>query len=330
MHYEIYIDSLIFTNLVMNLFLLFLVNASTFRTATPGRLLAGATVGAVGVVLPFWGGGISVYWFGMGALLGTVGMLLVAFPIRSIRMFLKLFEKLLIYSFILGGGMLFLIKVFEPFRRYFTATVGILGMGSLLYAFVRGTGVGEPSGCYCQVTLIKSGEKIILNAFVDSGNSLVEPISKKPVCIVDGDALKESNILEMKCFRAIPYHSVGKNGLLPGYLLPLMRVQKDGMIYEFRDVYIAVSANGIFKKECTGEESVKMIMNPALFGEREPRGRQIERENDSESGNAGCDANQSSPQGEFVFAEKGRNSLYRRGGSFAAAFGIGKRKSDNQ
>ena len=92
MHYELYIDSLIFTNLVMNLFLLFLVNASTLGTATPGRMLAGATVGAVGFVLPIFGGGISAFWLGVGTLLGAVGMLVVAFPIKGIRMFLKLFE----------------------------------------------------------------------------------------------------------------------------------------------------------------------------------------------------------------------------------------------
>ena len=45
MHYELYIDSLFFLNFIMNLFLLFLVDRSTLRMASPGRMAAGAAVG---------------------------------------------------------------------------------------------------------------------------------------------------------------------------------------------------------------------------------------------------------------------------------------------
>ena len=53
MRYELYADSLFVINFVMNLYLLFLVDRSTFRTATPGRLLMGAAFGGFSSLLPF-------------------------------------------------------------------------------------------------------------------------------------------------------------------------------------------------------------------------------------------------------------------------------------
>ena len=47
MHYELYVDSLFLLNFIMNLYLLILVDNSTLRTATAGRLAAGAAVGAL-------------------------------------------------------------------------------------------------------------------------------------------------------------------------------------------------------------------------------------------------------------------------------------------
>mgnify|MGYP002508175974 CR=1 FL=1 len=54
----LYVDSLFFLNFIMNLYLLILVNRSTFRTATPGRIAAGAALGAAGFLLSeYWGQG---------------------------------------------------------------------------------------------------------------------------------------------------------------------------------------------------------------------------------------------------------------------------------
>ena len=54
MRYELYVDSLLLINFVMNLYLLMLVSRSSLCTATPGRLLLGALFGAVSYFLPFF------------------------------------------------------------------------------------------------------------------------------------------------------------------------------------------------------------------------------------------------------------------------------------
>ena len=55
MHYELYLDSLFLLNFGMNLLLLCLVDHSMGHTATWYRLLAGAVVGAVWYLFPFYG-----------------------------------------------------------------------------------------------------------------------------------------------------------------------------------------------------------------------------------------------------------------------------------
>ncbi len=94
MYYELYLDSLFLLNFIMNLYLLLLVNYSTFRTATRRRLVLGAMAGTAVYLSAFVPGG--PVW--LKSLLGTVGstavMLAVSFRIRTLRAFLNIVERL--------------------------------------------------------------------------------------------------------------------------------------------------------------------------------------------------------------------------------------------
>ena len=142
MHYELYVDSLFFINFVMNLYLLILVDRSTLRTASPGRLAAGAALGAAGYLFPFLWTAPGVWKLAVGICVGTVGMLCVTFPVKSLRMFLKLLERLLLYSFGMGGVLLFLIRALRPAREILTGTIGILGAGGLAFCCFVGSDSG--------------------------------------------------------------------------------------------------------------------------------------------------------------------------------------------
>lgn len=270
MHYELYVDSLFFLNFIMNLYLLLLVDRSTLKTAALGRILAGAAVGAGCGLFPLLGMGSLFSRLAVGTLAGAAGMLCVAFPVRSMRMFLKLLERLVLYSFGLGGGMLFLVRLVPSARKALVSVPGILGMGILFFPlFLRfRNGFGTKDGL-CRAVLSKNGERMEVAALIDSGNSLTEPISGKPVCVVDRevhDRLWEKE--ETGGFRAIPYHSIGrKRGILRGYLLPELTVKAEGMEVSFADVYIAVSEEEIAGANSADAKSVNMIINPRLFAE---------------------------------------------------------------
>lgn len=293
MHYELYVDSLFFLNFIMNLYLLMLVDKKAYGRAGRGRLLAGAAVGAACFLVPFLLTAPAMLKLFLGVVAGTVGMLCIAFPVKNLRMFLKLLEKLLLYSFGLGGAMLFLIRCLPGIRKYLTGVMGILGMGGLFFLLFGRSRCGQDmEHSLCRAVLSREGKRVEATALIDSGNSLTEPISGKPVCIVDKTLFGRLWEKPPDMFRAIPYHSIGKKrGIMPGFLLPGLQLETEGMAYVFNDVYIAVSEETISGD--IGEESVNMIINPGLFAKSVVGGRkkrQNERHNDSESDDTGQDS----------------------------------------
>lgn len=293
MHYELYVDSLFFLNFIMNLYLLMLVDQTAYGMAGRGRLLAGAAVGAACFLVPFLLTAPAALKLFLGMAAGTAGMLCIAFPVKSLRMFLKLLERLVLYSFGLGGGMLFLLRCLPGLRNYLTGVMGILGMGGLIcLLFGRFRCRQDMDHSLYRAVLSREGKRVETTALVDSGNSLAEPISGKPVCIVGRSLFDSFWGKGTESFRAIPYHSIGKKkGILPGFLLPGLQLETEGMVYVFTDVYIAVSEEVI--ADNAGAESVNMIINPGLFAKSVVGGRkkrQNERHNDSESDDTGQDS----------------------------------------
>lgn len=265
MYYEVYVDSLFLVNFVMNLYLLLLVNQSTFRTATRLRLILGAAVGAIGYLSPFlWNSpGILKYGLGLGG--GTLGMLYVAFRVRNLSALGRLLGKLCFWSFLLGGILLFLIGRFMFLRESMAGIAGVLGMGTMAYLLITFLLEKYKSReTICHVTLINGESRIKVAALLDSGNSLVEPISGKAVSIIEMTVFQSLWRMPPPYYRAIPFHSIGKNrGILRGYLLPEIQIEMDGVVKVCKDVYIAVSNENI-----TGMEAgsgVKMILNPMLL-----------------------------------------------------------------
>lgn len=262
MYYEVYVDSIFLMNLVMNFYLLLLVNHSTFHTATCKRLLSGAVVGAVFAVLPLFIGGLVWLRLFIGALVGTIAMVLTAFPVKSVRAMWSILEKLLLYSFLMGGALLFLIRCVPFIRRWATGIFGVLGAGAVVCAallYYKECENRKNQDSLCHATLIQKNVRMTVAALVDSGNSLIEPISGKPVCIIEQGVFNSLWKGEEPLYRAVPYHSIGrKKGILQGYLLSELQLELGGMVKSFKDVYVAVCEEKI-------SDGVGMIVNPMLF-----------------------------------------------------------------
>lgn len=293
MRYEIYVDSLIFINFTMNLYLLIWVNRSTFRTATSGRMILGAMVGAVGFLLTVSGVGPPGVRVVAGLVIGVVGMLVIPFSVSNLRMFVKLLAQLAVYSFMMGGALLFLLQILPGCRQYLVSCAGIAGMGGVFFLlFGRHQVQPERQGNLCRVTLMRKGKEMTVTALLDSGNSLVEPISGKPVCVVESSVQEQLWGSDTAGFRAIPYHSIGKqNGIMWGYPLETLTIHVDGMKLCLKEVYLAVSNETISERGSTGGAEIKMIINPELLKEgRGRRERQNVRRNDFESSNTGKNA----------------------------------------
>lgn len=287
MHYELYVDSLFLINFTMNLYLLMLVDHSTLSSAVPWRLLVGALFGAGSYLLLFVIG-MALPWKLLLGAAAALLMLPITFSVRGLRSFLKLTEKMLFFSFSMGGVLLLLIRCFRFAEGVLTSASGLMAAGEIFLLFWRRFHAQtRQENAVCQVTLAREGASVKIAALIDSGNALVEPISGKPVSIVEEKVFRSLWGSGGQGYRAIPYHSIGKrHGTLEGYLLPELRVETDGVCKVVHDVYVAVSPEEISSAGTPEAESVKMIINPRVLTEGKrgrPEKRQNERNNDIKS-----------------------------------------------
>jgi len=262
MYYEVYVDSLFVVNFVMNLYILMLVNGSTLRTATRRRLLAGAGVGALCYLVPFVLP-IPAWVKYPVALIGGTGLMIhIAFRPGNIRGFMVILKWMFMYSFLMGGLLLFVrdnVPVLYQFTTEGWAVCGIGALCAMIISYISEKGRKRTQESSCRVTLINGGNRVTVEALLDSGNGLVEPVSGKSVSVVESDVYRALWGEGARPFRAIPYHSIGKkHGIMRGYLVQCMELEIGGVTKRLSDVYIAVS-----------EESgkVAMIINPRVLNE---------------------------------------------------------------
>lgn len=286
MVYELYVDSLFLVNFVMNLYLLILVNRSTLRTATRKGMLLGAGLGAIVYLLAFLIEQPAWLKLPIMFLAGTCLMVQIAFRPKGLKAFFRILGQLFRYSFLIGGLLLFVSSAIPVLQAFMTRISGVLGVGALgflLVGYIQEKEFFEKRNASCRVRLTNHSASVKLSALVDSGNSLTEPISGKPVSIVDARIFHALWGDEEVGYRAVPYHSIGrKRGILRAYLLPELEVEIGGIRKCFQDVYVAVS-------EETGSEG--MILNPRLLKytgtSKQKSERKKKKENGFKGGNAG-------------------------------------------
>ena len=261
-YYEIYIDSLLLLNFVMNLYCLELVNIILLRTATRRRVYIGAALGACLYLLPFLVPGVG--WIKAAILFPASAaiMILAVYGPCQIKAFWQVARLLLTVTFLLGGALLCLLRFIPGDETPVRGIIGIMGLGALVFMEVSRMIQRKRQSHLCKVELIGKGARITVNALMDTGNSLIEPVSGKPVCILEKEIFEGLwRTGSPEGFRVIPYHSVGKKrGILYGYLVPEIKINNNGLIKSCKNIYI-----GIVEGEIAQSGGYCMILNPMML-----------------------------------------------------------------
>ncbi len=263
MYYEIYVDSLFLLQFFLNLYLLGLVNRQLFHAASGKRVLGGAVIGAVCSILPFLLPIKLGYSMLCSFLLSIISMSLFTFQTFRLDQLLKVLEKMFVMTLLLGSVLLFLLKLLPDTQGTFWGIIGVLALGAVSYVVVcRLMRTGKEEGSVCKVTLEGCCGKLQVEALIDTGNSLVEPISGEPVAVLEEQTFQALfGETPPQLYRAIPYRSVGKsNGILKGYQLEHMIVELQGVKKECSRIYVAVSQELIAEKS-----DYRMILNPRML-----------------------------------------------------------------
>lgn len=261
----VYIDSVFLVNLVMDLYLLALTVKILGKTATSLRIFAGSVVGAVGYCLVLCLPGIPYtlkILFGMIPLGGL--MIKIVCRTKGGRELLRGLGTLFTCSFFLGGFILFFREKIKAFSGYGDSIAVLFGTAFVGTAFLKRLldfYRKKKESLFCQVSLLGDSGPVEFAALIDTGNGLVEPISQKPVAILEAEQWKKLKIwMKPEKYKIIPYHSLGKeNGVMEGYEIGTMKVKGKESEKQFNEVIIA-----IFKGKVSKKGGYQMILPPEL------------------------------------------------------------------
>lgn len=264
MYYEVYLDSIFLICFCMNRYLLGLTALCLSCTATHGRLWSGAAVGAAGellaLLMPVRGTALRMALLA----LSLYGMEGITFRCWRGKGLLRITESMVVCYFLLGGLLALLLRLLPGDGGWLASSAGVLLVGAVCYEGIRllvqHRAKKEED---CRVILQGAeGRRITVAGLVDTGNSLIEPISGQPVAVLEKRVWEELYPQRTPPgMRVIPYHSVGQPaGILTGYPAGGMEVEIGGIRRKCRDVYIAISQE---KLSDTGEYGI--LLQPAML-----------------------------------------------------------------
>lgn len=261
----IYIDSVFLLNLVMDLYLLTLTVRMLGKTATYPRIFAGSMIGAAGYCVVLCLPGIG---YMPKALLGMVpvGMLMVKVTCRTrgLKELLQGVGYLYLISFCMGGIIVFLKGKSRLLSRYGDLAAVIAGMGFAGFVLCRKvivTWQKKRKNHFCTVNIPGDEGTLIIAALVDTGNGLTDPVSGKPVAILNAEEWKNlKRWMKPEKYKLIPYHSIGRDrGMLEGYEIDVVEVDGAMGKKQFEKVIIAV-----FQGRVSQKGGYQMILPPEL------------------------------------------------------------------
>lgn len=254
--YTVYLDQVFFGNFIMN-YIILLAAAKLIRTpAGKGRLAAGAVLGALYSLALFIPGNIFLsVWFKAFA---SVMITAVTFAPLQLKKFLACLGSFYLCSFVLGGLIFGMIYFIQPVQiaglnsssganpEYFWPglILGIIAFGAAGKGITNLLQKRFFENIFKIVILVRArGVQVQVDAILDTGNQLIDPMTKQAVIVVEYGVLKpllpaelqvyyegpeEPDVWRMLSimsespwrsrFGVVPFRSLGcTNGLMVGF-----------------------------------------------------------------------------------------------------------------
>ena len=263
MKIEIYLDSLFFMNLMINWGVLKILQNKFSLENINVRIFAAAALGASAYVLLFLVPVRSVWWqfVAMGASVPL--MVFIVLPRRKRRYTAKMIAWGFAYSFIIAGVLRAVLHKWKNFSGKGITVFEILaGVYIFKWLGIRCIRQGQIAGkrSLCKVTIESAGVQTAVTALIDTGNSLVEPVSKQPVCLIEEELLARITLENPLFLRAIPFRSVGcEKGMLYGVQIPKLVIAWEEDTFVVTDAICAGVGHRLSTKH-----AYQMILHPDM------------------------------------------------------------------
>ena len=300
----IVIEYLLIENLIINYIILYVTKTLTRTKTTRLRLILAAILGSLYSLVLFFPRLLFMTRFSIKLLLSVL-LVLIAFNPSRFKLFIKQISTFYFVSFIFAGAIIGIYNftknsndlIFKPINslKGFPIKYLILGIiiaiilikSTLEYYFTK----INKENYLTRVTVVLNNKKVYFTALIDTGNSLKEPFTKKPVMIAEYDSLdhilpvdireiyinkkdRDLNYIgrimdELKDnmnLRLIPFKSVGSsNGLIIGFKPDYIVISSNDGKEEINDNIIV----GIYNDKLSMDHQYNGLLHPEILGQGE-------------------------------------------------------------
>ena len=263
----IYLDIVFIENVLMNYIILYATGFIQKKKMKNIKLILSSGFGAIYAVVSYLEI-IPIYSaFFMKILLSTI-MIYIAFEFENIKKMMKNLLLFYLVSFVIGGCALAFLYMISPKNVFFkngvlvgtypmkiTLLAGVVGFLIIQYSFSVNKRQMKIRDLLCDLEIYLNSQKVKIKGYIDSGNTLKDPLSMKPVIIVEKNAIKEiidiDNLNggdEKLKIRLIPFKSIGKqNGMLMGVKPEYIRIKYNDEYVKTSNVIIGIYDKKISK-----------------------------------------------------------------------------------
>ncbi len=298
----IYLDIILCENLLMNYIILF----ATYVIIKPKtkypqiRMILSSLLGSIYAIIVYLNI-LSIYTNLLAKITLSVVMVYIAFAPPNVKQLLKQILIFYLVSFIFGGCTFALIYFLKPenvemkngvFVGMYPIRVGLIA-GVIAFiitqiAFKINKSKLNNKNTFIEIELYNKNKMTKARALLDSGNMLKEPISQKPVIVVEkttlskiipeevldyiekivgGDDQEKNEMQEyLSKIRMVPFMSLGKeNGMLIGIRLDKIKINTEDIRLEKENIIA-----GIYEKKLTKDNKYNALIGLNLLeGEQE-------------------------------------------------------------
>lgn len=180
-------------------------------------------------------------------------MIWLSFGKLSFRENLKIFLFVYLEAFLLNG----IINAFQINDSMWKILIIVFGACGLLIVGMKKVFevIGQQSAIYI-AKITEGSQTICVRGLKDTGNHLIEPITKKPVSVIEKDKLNHLMSAESKILY-VPFQSVGKNnGIMEACVVEQMEIEG----IKYRNAVV-----GLFEGKLSAKNEYNIILHPKLF-----------------------------------------------------------------
>lgn len=228
---KVYVDLVFLLNLYLDFLLLVTTSLVLKRNAPLKKIIIAALLGSLSILFLFWNiGSFLLFLFKIGI---AILMMLVAFGYKDLKFFLNNLGYFYMISVILGGFLYYLNLEFSYthiglvfINKGLNVNAIVLGLISpiILYIYYRQAKKMKTTFnlTYEVLVTLKNGEKYKLHGFLDTGNKLIDPITNKPIILLERGTIKEENVN----IYYVPFQSLNNNNLLKCFKPEYVEINK--------------------------------------------------------------------------------------------------------